>query len=392
MKKNFKVANVYNPFRALSFKIFEDKITARGLKLSEVIIKECEEYKEERIREIIKEILDETNISFCNKSIFIKPNMLGFFPPERGVTTHPLFVKILIEEVKKRGASEIKVGDNPGVGGYSMNEKVARVTRIGEAAGNYFVNAGKAGMRVKIDGMNLLVSRDILNSDYVINVPKFKTHSLTVITGAIKNMFGIVIGADKANTHRAFPHPEDFSYFLAEIFALKPPVLTIVDGIVGMEGNGPSSGKLRRVGKIIASKDAVALDSIISRMMNFDPQKIPMIRRAKEMKLGDSENIKLKGKFEPLKKFSLPLTTRIGGGFIEKFVNSFGFYFVTRRFPALIKEKCNSCKICVEGCPQSAISMNEKIPCIDYSKCIACFCCHELCPKSAWRLKLKFFS
>ena len=126
----------------------------------------------------------------------------------------------------------------------------------------------------------VVVSRSLFDADWVINVPKFKTHMQTKMTGAVKNMFGILVGAEKARVHLAAPHPEDFAKALVGIYRIRIPDLTILDAIVGMEGNGPSGKDLRQIGKILASRNGASVDGVMAAMMGVAPPKIETLRIA----------------------------------------------------------------------------------------------------------------
>ncbi len=357
--------------------------------MSRVVIKSAISYASSTVNTAINELLDAGNINVEGRKVLVKPNMLGLFKPEKAATTHPSIISALVEALKKRGASQIIVGDNPGVGGYAISDKVARVSGIGPAAKDAYKNISKEGVQIKIRDRYILVSRDVLDADVLINVPKFKTHTLTMITGGIKNMFGIIIGGEKANAHRRYASAKDFSEFMAEVCAVRPPDFTIMDAIIGMEGNGPSGGSPRNMGLLMASNDVVALDAVMARMVGLKPHELPMIRRAEELKLGKADDFSVEGPLHSILDFKLPVTAAAPGGIIQRIVNSVGFFFVSRRVPVLIKKYCTGCEICVKACPVSALTMHDKYPRLDYRQCISCFCCHEQCPSEAWDIKVK---
>ena len=127
--------------------------------------------------------------------------------------------------------------------GYAANERCVRISVVLEAADGCYVNFAKENVQVppKSRFINkLVISRAILDADLVINVPKFKTHLPTRITGAVKNMFGILVGVEKARVHLSVPLPKDFSEALVDIYQVRVPDLTVLDAVVGMEGNGSS--------------------------------------------------------------------------------------------------------------------------------------------------------
>jgi uncharacterized protein (DUF362 family)/Pyruvate/2-oxoacid:ferredoxin oxidoreductase delta subunit len=346
--------------------------------MSRVVSRDCADYTPEAVAPVIDEILDTFGTPVEGKSVFLKPNLLAPMKPERGVTTHPAFITALTHTLRRRGARQILVGDNPGMTGYAASVRVARKSGVLEAAGEHFRNISGEGKIFSLQGLDFLVSREILDADVVINLPR------------LKNMLGIVIGSGKVNLHRHFPHPENFSRAMADVCAIRPPDLSILDGVMAMEGNGPNAGSLRKVGKVLASTDPVALDAVGAGMMGLPARSVAMIGRGKELGLGDFESLELDGRADPIPRFRLPMTMRLPRGFIEYVVNGIGCFFVSRRIPKVIKKKCTGCKVCVEHCPQDALAMVGKYPKLDKTKCISCFCCVELCTENAYKLKIKW--
>lgn len=331
--------------------------------------------------------LDAWYRGLSGRIVFIKPNMIGLFPPDRHATTHPLVVGAIAKFFREAGAKVI-VGDNCGVGGYGLNQKVAQVTGIIDAVDDAYKNIAMNTCLVSLGSKflhSIAVSRDILEADVLINVPKMKTHSLTLVTGAVKNMFGIVAGAGKSRCHRLAPGARDFSELLADIYSIRPPDLTIMDGIVSMEGNGPTSGTPKQVGKILASTNAVALDAVMCRIMGLPPEEVHHIRHASQGGLGpiDTDSIEIVGEKAEELPFKLPMTVK-RFDFLGRLINRGFFGTISRSKLVLDKKLCKKCKICVEACPTKAMQMDE-FPGINEDECIRCLCCQELCPESAWK-------
>ena len=331
--------------------------------------------------------LDTWYKGLSGKIVLIKPNLIGLFPPGRHATTHPLVVRAIATFFREAGAKVI-VGDNCGVGGYGLNQKVAQVTGIIDAVSDAYKNIAMNTSLVSLGSKfvdSVVVSRDILEADVVINVPKMKTHSLTVVTGAVKNMFGIVAGAGKSRCHRLAPGVRDFSELLADIYSVRPPDLTIMDGIVSMEGDGPTSGTPKQVGKILASTNAVALDAVMCRIMGLPPEEVHHIRHASQGGLGpiDTNSIEIVGEKPEEVPFKLPMWIK-RFDFLGRLINRGFFGSVSRSKLVLDTKLCKKCKICIEGCPTKAMHM-EEFPGINEDKCIRCLCCLELCPESAWK-------
>jgi uncharacterized protein (DUF362 family)/NAD-dependent dihydropyrimidine dehydrogenase PreA subunit len=344
----------------------------------------------EKIKPVLCNILHVPEI----KSILLKPNLLSGAVPEKAVCTHPEFVRVIkriLEECGKR----VIASDNPGVSGYGSSIKAARDAGYLDFLGDLFENPAKSPERVRIKLIytdSFVVSGYILHAEYVINLPKFKTHSLTLFSGAIKNMFGILIGGEKARAHSIGKSRDEFAELLVDIYNIRKPELTIMDAIWGMEGSGPSNGSLRKINKVIISEDGFAVDAVCAKMIGIEPYEIPYLRVAQSRGLIDFERIEIVGELQRLDKFKLPPTfsgVRVAGKSFIGFVNSFVFdHFI--KGPArlkLLREKCTKCYVCLRQCPAKAIDKDAKgFPQIDKKKCIGCYCCDELCPENAWKI------
>ena len=329
-------------------------------------------------------------IDVADKKVLVKPNVLRASNPEEGIATNPAVLRAVIHHLEKMNPAAIVVGDNPGAFSYGANEASFRQAGLLEAAGAYYRNISNDGLEVDFNPVyadRLSVSRAVLEADVFISLPKFKTHGLTVITGAIKNSYGILPGAQKAVLHRKAGNPERFHELIVDVFKLRIPDLFIVDAVVGMEGNGPACRDLRDINRILASDNAVALDATISRMMGLEPEKLGFMRRAKEFGLGDfdSEAIELIGDLTVIPDFKLP---PLGGEALHK--NEVIQEFIHSRTllrPKADPDLCTACETCVEQCPVSALSMQDDLPVVDPDMCITCFCCQEICPEQAITLQ-----
>ena len=341
-----------------------------------------------RMEERIEEVLEFFPIPWTGRKVLIKPNILGPSPPEKAITTHPSLIQGLVRSLRKRGAV-CRVGDNPGLLGYAANERSARVSGIFEAADGCFVNFAKETIQVEVRSRfveKLVISKPIFEADLVINVPRFKTHIQTKVTGAVKNMFGILVGAEKARVHLSAARPEDFSEALVDIFQIRIPDLTIMDAVVGMEGNGPSSSDLRVVGKILAGRNGVSVDGLMAAMMGVSPHKIDYLRIAWQRGLGEIDPAKMEvhGTWSPLKKYRMPLTF-VSRGWFGSVVNKLLYRPLIKPRLHVREERCNQCGVCVQHCPAQALTM-AKVPVLDVKKCISCYCCYELCSNQAVEL------
>jgi uncharacterized protein (DUF362 family)/Pyruvate/2-oxoacid:ferredoxin oxidoreductase delta subunit len=328
--------------------------------------------------------------SVRGKKVLVKPNVLRAARPEEAVTTHPAVLRAVVECLQDLGAAQITVGDNPGLMGYGANEKSFERAGLIEASLGHYKNIGLDAVEVPFSVLGdvaamprVSVSRAVLEADCFISLPKFKTHGLTVITGAVKNSYGILPGAQKALLHKLSGSPERFQEVVVDVFALRPPDFILVDAILGMQGNGPASTDLRWIGRILAADNAVALDSVICRMAGLEPGKLRLLHKARELGLGDfaPEAVELLGELAVLEGFRLP---PLDGGAIQHSANLQSLLesrIVMR--PKADPARCTACGTCVDQCPAQALRIEDNVAVVDKALCIACFCCQEMCPEKA---------
>jgi uncharacterized protein (DUF362 family)/NAD-dependent dihydropyrimidine dehydrogenase PreA subunit len=340
----------------------------------------------ENVRKAVDRAFELFPMNVRGKKVLIKPNVLRISGPHEGIVTNPAVLRAVVDKVETMGPSSIIVGDNPGLVNYGANEESFLKTGLMEAANGYYQNIGNDSEKVAFNPAfmsTVSVSRAVFDADIVISLPKFKTHGLTVMTGAIKNSYGILPGAQKAMLHKAAGSPERFHELIVEIFRLRVPDFFIVDAIVGMEGNGPASPELRDIGLILASDNAVAVDAVIATMMGCDPARLRFLQKAKELGLGDYDlaAIEIIGELKRVPNFKLPssgYTSTYQDGPIQELLRS-----RTLLRPKADPDKCTGCGTCVDQCPVSALSLVDNLPQVKADTCIACFCCQEMCPEKA---------
>jgi uncharacterized protein (DUF362 family)/NAD-dependent dihydropyrimidine dehydrogenase PreA subunit len=344
----------------------------------------------ENLREAVDRAFELFPLEIRGAKVLIKPNALRLSETREAIVTHPSVLRAVIDKVESLGPASLVVGDNPGVTSYGANEECFIKTGLMEAAGRYYRNIGMDSLKIDFnpDFMpTVSVSRVIMESDIIISLPKFKTHGLTVVTGAIKNSYGFLPGAQKAMLHKAAGTPERFHEMLVDIFRLRVPDLFLVDAVVGMEGNGPASPDLRDIGLILASNNGVALDAVIATMMGCDPARLRFLQKAREFGLGefDLDLIEVIGELTRIPDFKLP---PLGG---EASINNpelqERLHSRTILRPRADPGLCTRCLTCIDQCPVSALSMGETVPVVDPEICITCFCCQELCPEKAMALQ-----
>jgi len=365
---------------------------------TKVSIVRCDSYTSSLVFEAVKKSIDMlAGIDAFVKPgtrVLVKPNLLMAKEPEFGITTHPEVVRAVIKLLKEINC-KIFLGDGPSVWG-AQSENVDEVyertgiKRISEEEGVELVRFDKKRWREKFP-----LTTWLDNCDYFISVPKFKTHELTTLTGAIKNLFGLVSDTYKTELHRKYFNASDFSNILVDVYEEAQPALTVIDGIIAMEGDGPAtSGKLYEAGLILSGSDCVALDSILALIMGLQPSDVLTTKEAAGRGLGiaDIKSIQVLG--EPLenvmeKHFELPqasLRRRLPRPITDIVRQLIRFY------PKIEHAKCIRCGLCIKACPKKVMSMKNNRINIDYSGCISCFCCQEICPASAIKVKKSLFA
>jgi len=313
--------------------------------------------------------------------------MLGPFHYERGITTHPAVVSAVAAVLERRGA-RVMVGDNPGMHAYGENLLCAKKCGIYDACKRWYVNLGEKPISVPADSAfadRFLISKQITEVDMIVSVPKFKTHVITTITGAIKNSFGFLVGGQKSELHRTVPDYDDFNEVVVDVYRTRVPDFFIMDAVVGMEGIGPSSKDLRDIGKIIAGDNGVAVDAAMAIMMGLQPEQVKLLRIAEERGLGNAsrERLDVNGVLAPIPDFKLPSPWLRGNlsAFLARVFTS-----IVVRKPVVNKSLCKRCGLCAKQCPMDAIKL-EPYPVIDEANCISCFCCYEYCEENAIQLR-----
>jgi len=334
------------------------------------------------------------NILKPRSKVFVKINHLSPpSPPEKGIVTHPAFTKEVLLLLKEF-ACEITVGDDiqsTDVDGFL----VSGYRTLCQELGIPLVNLKEKGFReIPCHGKLLekvYISPLVLEADFVFNLPKLKTHSFTIYTGAIKNMYGIIPWGLRHSYHRQFMKNEVFSEMLVDIFSAAPPHLTIMDAVVAMEGEGPGAGNLRKVGLILASRDAVALDAVATRIISYDPMDIYTTFHAHQrgLGIGKLEDIEILGENLQAVEVKNFKHSAISFTLFRSRIPSFLYaYFQDQLIliPEVLREKCTACLECINVCPRGASKLRRGRAWIENDICIHCMCCHEVCRFEAIKL------
>ncbi len=342
------------------------------------------------LRQAIDRSFDLFPLKFKGKRVLIKPNVLRGSGAEEGIVTHPAMVRTVVEKVETMSPASIVVGDNPGLFSYGANEETFKKTGLMEAAKGYYRNIGNDSEKVDFNpdfAPTVSISRAVLDADILISLPKFKTHGLTIITGAIKNSYGSLPGAQKAGLHKAAGSMERFHEMVVDVFRLRVPDLFLMDAVVGMEGNGPASPDLRDIGLILASDNGVALDAVMATMVGCEPGRLRFLQKAKQAGLGDYDlsTIEIIGGLRQLPGFKLPPLD--GGAILGNKDAQARLHNRTVLRPQADPGLCTGCGTCVDQCPAGALSLNDNLPRVNSEACIVCFCCQEICPEKAITLR-----
>lgn len=330
------------------------------------------------------------------QKVLLKVNLLMKKRPEEAVTTHPSVVEAVVHLVQEAGGIPI-IGDSPG-GPYSIGALQGIYARSGmkevaERTGALLnMDVGQTNMSHPEGKIvkSLMVTTSVTDADVVITLSKLKTHGMMTFTGAVKILFGVIPGLLKAEYHFKMPKVQDFAELLVDIATCIKPTLSIMDGIVSMEGDGPSAGKPRSVGALLISQDPFALDVVATNLIGLKPEKVPTIMAARGRGLPSSmEEVECIGDSRSLwriQNFVLPKSSSLN--FIDlvplpKSVKDFAMKQV-RPQPHFQHDQCIGCQDCLNNCPPKALVMNEQNrPVVDLDACIRCFCCQELCPRQA---------
>ncbi|MDD1657042.1 MAG: DUF362 domain-containing protein [Methanomicrobiales archaeon] len=326
--------------------------------------------------------------------VLVKPNLLSSRQPEDAVTTHPALVRAVVEQVQAAGATAV-VGDSPG-GRNTRSSYAALLKRTGmqevidgtgcEVA--YFDDAydevpAPAGATFR----RFRIARAVREADTVICISRMKTHQLALLPGAVKVLYGYIPGVAKAEYHlHTRTDADTFADLLLDLCTSFPPALSVMDAVVGMEGHGPSHGRPREVGLVLASPSPFALDMAAARIMGFAPEEVPTIRRAVARGIGPAGLAAISFPGEPADAVRVPPFRHPGpivmGRVPAPLVHLAGRLLASR--PEIRSAVCRRCGKCAESCPPGAITfVKGRVPRIHHHRCIRCFCCLELCPEEA---------
>ena len=332
-------------------------------------------------------------------TVGIKANLVSAMSPDKAATTHPTLLAALVRILLRAGAGEVIVGDSPG-GLYTPSfvshvYRASGMAEVVEAGGKLNDDFGQTHGHLDsaVSAPSFTYTGWIDKCDLLINFCKLKSHGMMGMSNATKNLFGIIPGTMKPEYHFRFPSHDAFADMLVDLVEFAKPTLSISDAVIGMEGNGPTQGKPREIGVLLASKSPYNLDLVAARIIGLTPADVPTlsaaIRRGFSPSSADDVEIISDTPLPSPDNFEHVAVRRslafAGDGRLHKRL----FSFVARRVLTsrpIVRRGCIGCKKCADICPAHAITMVDKKPRIDRSACIRCFCCQEFCPVGAMQV------
>ena len=373
-----------------------------------VSVVSCKSYDPAECREALRSVLAplgglEAFVS-PGMTVGIKANLVSFLKPEAAATTHPALLSALTGLIRERGAHAV-LGDSPG-GLFTA----AYVKNVYRATGMHEVE--KAGAELNLDfsqkeaahpaaavAKRFTYTAWLDRCDIIIDFCKLKSHGMMGMSAAAKNMFGVIPGTMKPEYHYKYPDPRDFARMIVDLDEYFRPCLSLVDGVVGMDGNGPTAGDPKPMGVLLASPSPHEADLACARLIGLERADVPTLEAAYERDLipARAEELTVAGSLEEhlvpdfqrivtkndlLFRDTLPgAAGKLFGAFLRRCVSS---------EPRVRKTECVGCGKCRDICPAKAITMKKNLPSIDRKKCIHCFCCQEFCPKGAMKVDRPF--
>ena len=360
----------------------------------------CKEYDFNKVYDSILELFRLVPPpDFKDKVVLLKPNILYPKKPELAVCTHPVVVGAAVKAFLSQGAKKVLVGESPAMANPTTAAKITGMyNQVIDNGGVWteFKDSVVVSCPQGLICKQFNFASQIKEADLVVSLSKLKTHQFMTYTGAMKNLFGLMIGLEKAQTHYRFPKKEDFANFLTDLNIAAGSNYAIMDAIVGMEGpGGPGSGTPKKLGFLAASTNLLALDWECASLVGYNPHTIVYLEEALKRKIwfSDEKEITTLGAAEKdcrctsfkIVKEASPTLQKMIPGWINFIANKF---FI--KTPVFNPKKCMKCRKCMEICPPHLIKMtgkNETAFLSDRNKCQHCYCCHEICPHDAIKLK-----
>ena len=370
-----------------------------------VALTKCNEYDFDKVYNAILDLFrNAPPPDVKGKTVLLKPNILYPKKPELSVCTHPVVVGAAVKAFVELGAKKVLVGESPAIASSSGSAKTVGMYELVKANGGEWADFSER-KHYSLENGKIMhyfdAASQLSEADVVVSLAKLKSHQLMSYTGAMKNLFGVLIGLDKAQTHYKYPKKEDFASFLTDLNLMVNPQYAIMDAVVGMEGpGGPGSGDPIFLGFLAGSQNVLALDCVCSSAVGYDPMEITNLKDALERNywLNSLDEIEMTGvpfteienkNFKAVHDKQSSLTL---GSMMPKILDKIAKGFFTRN-PHFQKDKCIRCGRCIQICPPQTLRFVEdksekgKHVEINRKNCIHCYCCHEICPAEAIKLR-----
>ncbi len=374
-----------------------------------VWISECRDYAEDRLAEIVRHHFADLGYDhrfFEGKKVVVKPNLVMKKAPDAAATTHPAVLGAVLCVLREMDVSPV-IAESPG-GLYNKQrlEGVYRACGIQDIAARYgaALNLDTSAVQMPFpEGKKVKmfhVIAPVAEADVLIDLCKLKSHSLTKMSAAVKNLFGVIPGIEKFEMHATFPDYGDFVAMLCdlcEMLCREKTVIAITDAVVGMEGNGPTAGTPRKIGALLTSPSPFASDLACEKILGFEGT-VPLVREAVSRGLcpADAHALDIRGAAidtVAVPNFKAPDSAekRAPSALTVLSKGKLGRFFMPR--PVVVRESCRGCGECVASCPKHTIELlaerknGTRIAHIKHASCIRCYCCQELCPFHAVRVK-----
>jgi uncharacterized protein (DUF362 family)/Pyruvate/2-oxoacid:ferredoxin oxidoreductase delta subunit len=363
--------------------------------MTQVLLQKCDNYDYSIVYQKVSTILEHFSPKLPlppkNGKVLLKPNMLSCKTPDHAATTHPTLVQAVAEWFVKNGL-KVFIGDSPPAV-FGRTEKFWETTGFADAAKKSgaelvcFETQPKKAIEFSCNGKirQVHITSAYFEADLVVNLPKLKTHNLTRITGAVKNLFGLVPGLQKAVWHKVFTKSFEFGNFVTDLAYNLPTHLTIMDAIEGMEGQGPAGGTRVFPGLLMASTCPVAIDRTFCNICGIDENKVTSLKRANELNWGPASFAGIETLGDSIAQFRLS-SFKVPGMTPQDYLPDRlldALKTLVWAGPQLKEGLCIRCGRCAEICPVNAISITETGAIFDRNLCISCFCCMEVCPVDA---------
>ncbi len=363
-----------------------------------VFMTPCSRYEQSRVEEGVCQALAAFGgpEAFLQKGdrVLVKPNLLRAAGPEQAITTHPLVVAAVARQFVRAGA-QVVIGDSPG-GPYHRRalEKIYRICGMEWAASNSGARLNWDCSSQKRQGpgrRQLDLITPAAQADVIISVAKLKTHMMMYFTGAVKNLYGLIPGVTKAAYHSQHPSQQQFARLLTDLSQIAQPDFSLLDGIIGMDGKGPSAGRPRNAGVLFAAANPFAVDLAAMVYCGLDPALSPVHLEGVRRGLAPEkwEQIELLG--QPISPLKQPFAPAVPARHARPFIASMPHFLQPMLDQWLgawprFSSRCVGCGVCAKACPRQAIQVEGGRARLDKRRCIKCYCCHELCPQKAVEL------